>query len=53
MRSLPRHVDDIEKDNRIIYNKIIGFKEAQIKPSDSVCNTKEAYNLFNISFNNN
>ena len=35
MRSLPRHVDDILSDNRIINNDIIGFMETQIRSSDS------------------
>ena len=34
MRSLPRHVDHIVSDSRIINNGIIGFTETQIKPSD-------------------
>ena len=31
VRSLPRNVDDIVSDNRIINNDIIGFTETQIK----------------------
>ena len=42
MRSLPRHLDDIVSDNRIINNDIT---EAQIKPSYSISN--------NSNFNNN
>ena len=42
VRSLPRHLDDIVSDNRIINNDIT---EAQIKPSDSISN--------NSNFNNN
>ena len=33
VRSLPRHIDDIVRDN--INNDIIFFTERQIKPSDS------------------
>ena len=53
LRSLPRHVDYIVSDNRIINNNIIGFTETQIKPSDSTCKIIETLNLFNINFNNN
>ena len=42
VRSLPRHVDDIVSDNRIINNAIT---EAQIKQWDSTSN--------NFKFNNN
>ena len=37
VRSLPRHIDDIVSDNRIINNNIIGFTKTQIKPSYSTC----------------
>ena len=53
MRSLPRHVDDIVSDNRIINNDIIVFTETKIKPSDSTYKIIEALNLFNINFDNN
>ena len=51
--SLPRHVDDILSDNRIINNDILGFTETQIKPSDSTSKIIETLNVFNINFNNN
>ena len=35
LRSLPRHVDNIVSDNRIIDKDIIGFSETQIKTLDS------------------
>ena len=41
MRSFPRHVDDIVKDNLIINNDFIGFAETQMKPSDSTCKITE------------
>ena len=50
VRSLPRHVDDIEGDNIIIKNDIIGFTETQIKPSDSTCTITETLNLISIKF---
>ena len=53
VRSLPRHLDDIVSDNRIINDDIIIFTEAQIKQSDSTCKIIETLNLFNINFNNN
>ena len=53
VKSLPRHVDDILSDNRIMNNDTIGFMETQIKPSDSTCKIIETWNLFNISYNNN
>ena len=53
LRSIPRHVDDIVSDKRIINRDIIGFTETQIEPSDSTCKIKETLNLFNINFNNN
>ena len=40
MRALPRHVDDVLSDNRIIDDNIIGFTKAQIKSSDSTCNVE-------------
>ena len=49
VRSLPMHVDDILSDNRIINNDIVGFKETQIKPSDSTYKMKKTFNLFNIN----
>ena len=49
VRSLPRHVDNIVSDNRILNNDIIGFTETQIKPSDSTCKIIETLNFFNIS----
>ena len=48
-----RHVDDIVSDNRIKNNDIVGFTEAQIKPSDSTCKIIETFNLFKINFSNN
>ena len=53
MRSLPRHADDIEYDNRIINSDIIGFAETQIEPSDSTCKIIEVLKTFSINFNNN
>ena len=53
VRSLPRYVSDIESDNRIINNDIIGFTETQINPSNSVSKIIETLSLFNINFNNN
>ena len=53
VRSLPRHVDDIVSENRIINSNIIGFTETQIKPSDSTCKIIETLNLFHTNFNNN
>ena len=53
VRSLPRHVDDILSDNRIINDDIIGFTETQIKPSDSTSKIIETLNDFNIKFNDN
>ena len=44
VRSLPRHVDGILNDNRIINNNIIGFTETQVKPSDSLCKITETLN---------
>ena len=35
MRSLPKHVNDIVSDSRIMNNDIIGLTEAQISLSDS------------------
>ena len=53
VRWLPRYIDDILSDNRIINKDIVGYTEAQIKPSDSTCKTIETLNLFNINFNDN
>ena len=53
MRSLPRHVDDIVSDNRIVNNDIIRFTETQIKPSNSNSKIIKTFNFFNINFNNN
>ena len=53
LRSLPRNVDDIEGDKRIIKSDIIGFTETQMKPSDSTCTIIETLNLISIKFNNN
>ena len=44
VRSLPRHVDDILSDNRIINNSIVGLTETQVKPSDSLCKITETLN---------
>ena len=52
-RSLPRHVDDIVSNNRVINKDIIRSTETQSKPSDSTYKTIEMFNLFNIDFNNN
>ena len=41
VRSLPRQVDDIVRDNRIINNDVIRFEEPQIKPSNSTCKITE------------
>ena len=53
VRSLPGHIEDILRDNRIINNNIIEFTESQIKSSDSSYKIIETLNLFNINFNNN
>ena len=53
VRSLPRHVDNIVRNNKIINKDIIGFTETQIRPLDSTCKIIETLNLFNINFNNN
>ena len=53
MRSLPRHVDDIVSDNSIINSNITGFKETQIKSSDSTCKIIETLKLPNINLNKN
>ena len=53
MRSLPRHVDDIVSDNRIVNNDIIRFTETKIKPSNSNSKIIKTFNFFNINFNNN
>ena len=52
MRSLPKHVNDIVSDSRIMNNDIIGLTEAQISLSDSTCRIVETFNFFNINFNN-
>ena len=44
--SLPRLVDDILSDNRVINNDMIGFTETQIKKSDSTSKIIEAFNFF-------
>ena len=48
VRSIPRHVDDILSDNRIINNDIIGFTETQIKSSDSTSKIIETLNVLNF-----
>ena len=53
VRSLPRHVDHILSDNRIINNNIEEFTETQMKQSDSTCKIIKTLNLFDINFNNN
>ena len=53
VRWVPRHVDDILRDNRIINSDIVGFTETHIKPSDSTFKTIETLNSFNINFNDN
>ena len=45
MRSLPRHLDDIVSDNRIINNNIT---EAQIKPSNSISDNSNFINNENF-----
>ena len=52
MRSLPKHVNDIVSDSRIMNNDIIGLTEAQISLSDSTCRIVETFNFFNLNFNN-
>ena len=52
MRSLPKHVNDIVSDSRIMNNDIIGLTEAQVSLSDSTCRIVETFNFFNINFNN-
>ena len=52
-RSLPRHINDIVGNNRIINNDIIEFTEIQIKPSDSTSKIMGTLNFFNFNFNNN
>ena len=49
MRSLPRRVDDILSENRIINNDIMGFTETQIKPTSSTCKTIETLNVFTVN----
>ena len=49
IRQLPRHVDYLVSENRVIINDIIGFTETQIKPSDSTCKTIEML-IFLTSF---
>ena len=53
MRSLPKHVDDIVSDNRIVNNDIIRFTETKIKPSNSNSKIIKTFNFVNINFNNN
>ena len=54
MRSLPRHVNGVVSDNRVINNDIVGFTETQIKPADSTCKIIETLNLnSHFNFNNN
>ena len=53
VRSLPSHVDNIVRDNKIINKNILGFTERQIRPSDSTCKIIGTLELFNINFNNN
>ena len=45
VRLLPRHVDDIVSDNRIISNDITGFTETHIKPSYSTWKPIETFNF--------
>ena len=45
VRSLPRYVDDLVSDNRIINNNIIGFTERQIKQSYSTSKIIETMNF--------
>ena len=45
VRSLPRQVNDVISDNRIINNDITGFTETQIKPADSTCKIIETLNF--------
>ena len=52
VRSLSRHPDGIESDNKTINKDIFGFTETQIKPPHSTCKIIETLNLFNVSFNN-
>ena len=49
IRQLPRHVDYLVSENRVIINDIIGFTKTQIKPSDSTCKTIEML-IFLTSF---
>ena len=53
MGSLPRHVDDILSDNRVMNNDIVGFIETQIKSSDFTYKIIQTLNFFNINFVNN
>ena len=50
VRSLGRY-SDIVSDNRIITNSIIGFKDTQIRVSDSTSKVRDMLNFLNISFN--
>ena len=45
VRPLPRHIDVIVSDNRIISSDITGFTETHIKPSDSTCEAMETFNF--------
>ena len=51
--SLSKHIDDIESNDRIINNYIMGFTETKINPADSPGKIIKRLNLFSISFNNN
>ena len=46
---IPRDIDNIVSDNRIINNDIIGFTETHMKISDSNCKIIRTLNIFNIN----
>ena len=49
MSFIPRDIDNIVSDNRIINNDIIGFTETHMKISDSTCKIIRTLNIFNIN----
>ena len=52
-RSLAKHALDISKDQRHLNNDFICFTETQLKLTQSVCETSETLQNFNMHFNNN
>ena len=49
-RSLSKHRDDTVSDDRVINNKVIGFTETQINPSDSTSEIMETLDFLAIRF---